>query len=274
MPIEDEDARGFHESTNPHIKSFLNGHRKYPMLIVFDLNKSFLSELERKNLDHRILVWLKRKNLDMKTQKRGERNYIWWTHKSMNLNARKTVGGSEIRTWTHYNLVKANKPAGESTKVWTWTHEVCWTLESLDMNARKSGEHTKSGHERSEVWTWTHESLVNTRKSGNERTKVWWTHEILDMNARKSAERTKVWTKTTSVWDSLDIGTFRLGRSGHTCFCLAPFFTFNAFNAILTKRIFCTWSRTSHLLHVHNFILLRNLSRTPSIFLVNLNQIQ
>ena len=87
--------------------------------------------------------------------------------------------------WTHDGgVVRSNLHGLETRKnarIWIWTHE------SLDMNARKSGERTK-------VWTWTHESLVNARKSGHERTRVWWTHE------------------------SLDIGTFRLGRSGHTDF--------------------------------------------------------
>ena len=76
-------------------------------------------------------------------------------------------------------------------------------------------------HERTKIWwthtkvcTWTHKNMVNARKS-DERTEVWtWTHESL-VNARKSDERTKVWTWTHK---SLDIGTFRLGRSGHKHF--------------------------------------------------------
>ena len=70
---------------------------------------------------------------------------------------------------------------------------------------------------------WTHDGchVFKISKSGNikKRTKfLEWTPESLKMNARKSGhERTKVWwTKK-----SLDMGTFRLGRSGHTCFRLA-----------------------------------------------------
>ena len=136
----------------------------------------------------------------MNARKSGERTKVWWTHESLS-NARKSGHErTKVWTWTHESLVNARKSGHKRTKVW-WTHESLvnarksvertkvwtWTHESLDMNARKSGERTK-------VWTWTHDSLVNARRSGHERTKVWWTHE------------------------SLDISTFRLGRSGHRHF--------------------------------------------------------
>ena len=144
----------------------------------------------------------------MNARKSGERTKVWWTHESLS-NARKSGHErTKVWTWTHESLVNARKSGHKRTKVW-WTHESLvnarksvertkvwtWTHESLDMNARKSGERTK-------VWTWTHESLVNARRSGHERTKVWWTHE------------------------SLDIGTFRLGRSGHRHFPSGTFWTY------------------------------------------------
>ena len=149
----------------------------------------------RKSGHERTKVWTWTHESLVNARKSGhERTKVWWTHESLVMNARKSVERTKVWTWTHESL---NMNAGKLVKRMKvgWTHEsldmnariVWWTHESLDMNARKSGERTK-------VWTWTHESLVNARKSGHERTKVWRTHE------------------------SLDIGNFRLGRSGHRYF--------------------------------------------------------
>ena len=77
------------------------------------------------------------------------------------MNAQKSVlERKKVRTSMHENLVKAQKPGHECTKLWTRTHE------SLDMNAQKPG------HECTKLLTSTHESLLNAQQSENERKKV------------------------------------------------------------------------------------------------------
>ena len=93
-----------------------------------------------------------------------------WTHKIL---------------WTQEILVNAWK-FGHEHRENGWMYDSCWTHESLDINAQKSGKRAKVWHKITKACEEL-ESLV-------ERTKVKWTPESMDMNALQSGERNLVWT--------------------------------------------------------------------------------
>ena len=110
----------------------------------------------------------------------------------------------------------------ERTKVWTWNHGIlvnawksdheCWMVL---MNAQWCD------HERTN-------SLLNAGKSEHELTEVWWTRGSLVKAGKSDHDRRNslmnAWNsdyELTEVWfthQNLNVGIFRLGRSGHIDF--------------------------------------------------------